>query len=127
MTNIAATSPEIDQLRRQLQDWRNRHPRPRRLPDSLWAAAVELARRHGVHRTARALGLDYTGLKNRLENKPVPEPAAPAAFVELLAAQPSRRECTIEVESARGKLRVAIPNMGPSELMLLLRDWVGPA
>jgi hypothetical protein len=112
MTNIAATSPEIDRLRRQLQDWRNRHPRPRRLPDSLWAAAVELARRHGVHRTARALGLDYTGLKNRLENNPVPEPAAPAAFVELLAAQPSRRECTIEVESARGKLGWRSPTWG---------------
>jgi len=38
-----------------------------RIPERLWAAAVELAREAGVSRVARALRLDYYSLKRRLE------------------------------------------------------------
>ncbi len=36
------------------------------LPEEVWRAAVELARPHGVYRTARALPIDYGGLHKRL-------------------------------------------------------------
>jgi hypothetical protein len=37
------------------------------LPEEMWTAAVELARRHGLYRTARALPIDYANLRKRLK------------------------------------------------------------
>jgi hypothetical protein len=37
-----------------------------RLPESLWQAAVELARQYGIYAVAHLLRLDYTRLKQRL-------------------------------------------------------------
>ena len=63
----AAVIPEpIAQLQLQLNEIRSTRPREKRLPDSVWQAAVELAREHGVYSVARHLRLDYTGLKKRL-------------------------------------------------------------
>lgn len=42
-------------------------PRRTKLPESLWQAAVELARQHGVYPAAHPLRLDYTRLKRRLD------------------------------------------------------------
>jgi hypothetical protein len=45
----AAVIPEpIAQLQLQLNEIRSTQPRGKRLPDSVWQAAVELAREHGV-------------------------------------------------------------------------------
>jgi hypothetical protein len=63
----AAVIPEpIAQLQLQLDEIRGTRPRGKRLPDSVWQAAVELAREHGVYSVARHLRLDYAGLKKRL-------------------------------------------------------------
>jgi len=37
------------------------------IPESLWAAAAELARKHGINPTAKALHLEYGKLKQRAE------------------------------------------------------------
>jgi hypothetical protein len=55
----AAVIPEpIAQLQRQLDEIRSTQPRGKRLPDSVWQAAVELAREHGVYSVAHPLRLD---------------------------------------------------------------------
>ena len=57
-----AVIPEpIAQLQRQLDQIRSTQPRGKKLPDSVWQAAVELAREHGVYSVAHPLRLDYTG------------------------------------------------------------------
>lgn len=54
-------------VRRRFDRWRKAH-RPRsHISDALWSIAVRMAGRHGLHRTARALRLDYYGLKERIE------------------------------------------------------------
>ena len=45
------------QFSRQLEEWRNAHPPRSRLPEEIWTAAVELARQHGLFRTAHTLRL----------------------------------------------------------------------
>ena len=63
-------SPIVDEildLRTRLAEWRRSHPKRSRLPEGIWTAAVELARRHGLYRTARGLPIDYAGLRQRLE------------------------------------------------------------
>src|SRR5260370_13856251 len=57
-----AVIPEpIAQLQRQLDEFRSTQPGRRKLPESLWQAAVELAREHGVYSVAHPLRLDYIG------------------------------------------------------------------
>jgi len=44
--------PDVRKIYLRLRRWRSSHARRVPLPDSLWAAAGELARRHGINRTA---------------------------------------------------------------------------
>jgi hypothetical protein len=43
--------------------WRKSHTGRLPIPDPLWAAATEMAREHGVFRTAKVLSLEYGKLK----------------------------------------------------------------
>ena len=85
-------------------------PRRRtKLPGSLWQAAVELARQHGLYSVSHPLRLDYTGLKKRLEGVPRARQKAPKpTFVELIAPPPAPpEECIIEFEAlSGGKMRI---------------------
>lgn len=54
---------DLDRLRQRLDEYRRGGSRGKALPGWVWAAAGRLARRHGVYRTARALGLEYNKLK----------------------------------------------------------------
>jgi hypothetical protein len=112
----------ILQLQRQLDQFRSTQPRRTKLPESLWQAAVELARQYGVHAVAHPLRLDYTGLKKRLGGIPVVRrKATKPAFVELIAPQ---AECVIEFESPSGnKMRVPWKASTPHDWASLLRAW----
>ena len=92
--------------------WRRSHTGRLPIPDPLWAAAAEMAREHGVFRTAKVLSLEYGKLK-RLTTESHPGRrrtarlnAPPAAFVELLTPGAGAAECLIELEGPRGKMRV---------------------
>ena len=66
MNRKSTPIPEpIAQLQRQLDQFRSTQPGRTKLPESLWQAAVELARQHGVYPVAHPLRLDYTRLKKR--------------------------------------------------------------
>ena len=59
-----AVIPEpIAQLQRQLEQIRSTQPRVKRLPDSLWQAAVELAREHGVYSVAHPSAAGLYGVE----------------------------------------------------------------
>jgi hypothetical protein len=53
------------QLQRELDQFRSSRRRTK-LPESLWQAARELSRQHGVYSVAQPFRLDYMGLKKRL-------------------------------------------------------------
>jgi len=93
---------------RKFEQWRQRRRPPARIPEDLWREAAELACAHGVHRTARALRLDYYSLKKRAAAAARSGQRGPV-FVEILPggmAAP-RSECVIEVEDSRGaKMRI---------------------
>ena len=61
-------SPEhLVLLRRQIQEWRKARTGPGPMPEELWADAVALAKEFGVCPIARALPVDYTALRKRVE------------------------------------------------------------
>lgn len=103
--NTPAIAEAIMQLQRQLDQFRSIQPGRTNLPESLWQAAVELARQHGVYSVAHPLRLDYTALKKRLGGVPVlRRKATKPKFVELIAPQ---EECVIEFEAPSGsKMRL---------------------
>ena len=121
----------LEGLRRRFEDWRRTRKVRTRIPDPLWASAVKLAARYGVHRTAKVLRVDYYALKKRVEGAPAvtasnrPAGATGATFVELSApAWPESGECMLELEDASGaKLRVHLKGFEAPDLAALSRSF----
>jgi hypothetical protein len=113
----------LSALHRQLDHWRHRQPRRKRLPEELWETAVALAREHGINQTARILGRKYDSLQKHLEGT-APDTRDPGRakpdFIELLPGGltcPSP-ECTIEWEDGHGgKTRMHVKGIGVPDLV----------
>ena len=103
----------MQKIYRRFERWRSSHQGRLPIPKALWASAAEVAREHGVFRTATILRLEYAKLK-RMTKSAAPvkrRTASPAEFLELVAPQvapsgPGLTECVIELEGPRGKMRV---------------------
>ena len=123
-----STSIGLEKTRRRITRWREtRTHRGAPMPAALWAAAVALARQHGLYTTARTLRVDYGTLKKRLNAVAGGRIAAPA-FVELAAAPPTGRgACVIELEARRGRrMRIEVNGVTLSDLVTLARmAWGG--
>ena len=132
-------SPDIplkmQRVLRRFERWRSAHTGRLPIPKRLWAAAVELARQHGVFHTAKALRFEYGKLKQLLESSGAvkrsraaktarvksrqTQSETPSAFMELLASPTAAAasEGLIELEGRRGKMRIqwkgtAAPDLG---------------
>jgi len=123
----SAPIPEaISQLQRQLEQFRSSQPGRTKLPESLWQAAVELARQHGIYAVAHPLRLDYTRLKQRLGGVPKRrQEASKPAFIEFIGSgSAALPECVIEFESRTGsKMRIHWKATVPPDWTSLLRAW----
>ena len=64
---IPVVSPDMRKVYLRLKRWRSSHARRVPFPESLWAAAGELARAHGINPSAEAPRLEYGKLKQRAE------------------------------------------------------------
>ena len=62
----SAKTLDIDEVRTRFESWRQTRKGKARIPDELWSAAVQVARRDGVNQTAAALHLDGGKLKRRM-------------------------------------------------------------
>ena len=111
----------IDEVRARFEEWRrNRHGKSP-IPDELWSAAAELARKDGVNRTAAELHLDGGKLKRLMGAKTTSGKSAPT-FVELLTPRSvSVPECTIELEGRHGTIRIQLKDASASDLASVSR------
>ena len=129
--NLTSLPEDLEQLQQQLTEFRSTHRVRSRLPEPLWAGAAELAARHGVHRTARVLQLDYVGLKKRVESRKPSKvkrfaSRATPTFVELVGpAAATVTSCRIELEATAGKLRLEQPVMEATALAHVVRAFLG--
>ena len=127
---------------RSLERWRGAHTGRLPIPERLWAAAVELARKHGVAATAKVLRLEYGKLKRKTvaSSSRVPggihaateasrrpgSRSQPPAFVELIAPPPgSAMACHVELEGRRGKMKIDFQGVAKTELAALIRALWG--
>ena len=145
MTNeISDIPPDMRKVYRRLRRWRSAHARRAPFPDALWAAAGELAREHGINRTAKALSLEYGKLKERAGaagpakkvvrkvTSAIPRharPPVPATFMELITPRPeSVARAVVELEGPRGRMKIEFKGVATAELVALSRAlWDGEA
>ena len=80
-------------------EWRQNRRGKARIPPELWSAAVAVAQKEGVNRTARELHVAWDDLKRRMEaaSAASPKPALPSCVELVVLHAPSLPECTIEL------------------------------
>src|SRR5271166_2119007 len=111
----------LEEARVRFEEWRTNRRGKARIPAELWSAAVAVARKEGLNRTARELHVAWDDLKRRMEEAS-PKPVLPA-FVELVTPHASSLpECMIELEGRRAKLRIQLKNVPASYLASLSRE-----
>ncbi len=107
----ANRSYNLEEVRDQFEHWRRSREKRSVIPDALWQAAILLFPKYSFCQISKALRLNYTDLKHRVEARrstfeqsTVPEPA----FVELGLSGPIHpAECLVEMEDAFGaKMRM---------------------
>jgi hypothetical protein len=117
-------------IRGRIVEWRaTRTHRGAPMPAALWAAAVDVARRHGVGPTARALGVDYATLKRRLATDGEGSSAVVPTFLDLGVTAPlGLGACVIAVEGPRGRrLRLEVSDLRVPDLLALVHAAWGHA
>jgi hypothetical protein len=122
-----ATAADLEALRSRFERWRRTRKSKTPIPEELWSAAVELACRHGINRTAAPLRLDGGKLKRLvLAAGRGSQRLASPQFVELTAppGMPSgwnAAEYTLELESHNRRLRIECRGASATELVVLSR------
>ena len=104
---------ELNELGVRLEQWRSEQPGRRKLPEEIWKRAGELGERYGFAAVANVLRMNPSVLRSKSRT------AAPA-FVELaVAALPGG--CWLELDTARGKLRLDLRAMPVASIAELVR------
>ena len=118
---------DLARARAQFQAWRARRQLGSRVPQPFWALAVQLVAKHGVSRTATALGLDYYSLKRRAVVAEQPKASGPA-FVEMPAPVVLGKQCRFELDNGAGvTLRVQLVGYDTADVEALARHlWNTP-
>ena len=116
----------LEEAKGRFEEWRSNRRGKARIPTELWSAAVEVARKEGINRTARELHVAWDDLKRRVTTTEEVrrQPGLPA-FVELVAPSHAQlEECVIEFESSGGsKMRIQWKATAPPDWTALLRAW----
>jgi hypothetical protein len=115
----------IEKVEASFDQWRKTRRGRSSIPEELWAAAGELARRHGVNRISRVLRLEFNHLKRMAESGgqiPAPGNGKAPAFLELVNPGASGApEYTIEIDGPNGTLRIHCKGVTTADLADLSR------
>jgi hypothetical protein len=121
---VSASGSQFERVQHRFDLWRKTRKRCSPIPETLWSSAVELAREHGLHRTAQTLRLNYYSLKKRfplISGAPGRAQKEPT-FVELFPPPgvAGHSVCTIEMENVQGgKMKIHVQGLGGTDLAVL--------
>jgi hypothetical protein len=115
---------DLERGRIRLEAWRRLRKPGSRVPQSLWRLAVRLASRHGVNRTATALGLDYYSLRSQVAAVGDQPPSSRPGFVELPASVMVGKQGLFELDNGAGAtMRVQLVGYDAAEIEVLARSF----
>ena len=102
----------LEEVQVQFCDWRKNRKKRDRIPESLWDAAASLADDFSINELSKALRLNHSSLKDRIEsirNSPTEE-LFPPTFIELLPLNPPADsvEMNLEFEKAGARMKVHV-------------------
>ncbi len=105
--NLPSLQSSLEDVRNQFENWRHSREKRAPIPNSLWQAAISLYPDHSVYEISKALRLNYTDLKHRVEaQRSVFQPASVSepAFIELggLSAPMPTAQCMVEMQAQDG-------------------------
>jgi hypothetical protein len=106
---------DVEQVRRRWAEWRRTHAVRSRLPEELWAAAVELVQRDGIDATARALDVDkpslrkWAGRLNPTPSQPVRRKSQPKQRANVLPAHLSSTSQRLFPGTSTRDLSMGVP------------------
>jgi hypothetical protein len=114
---------------KRFEEWRATRTGRSRIPESLWSLAVSMAKTHGIWRVAKALRVNYEGLKRRVTAKksPTPKEESFSPFVELdLSRSFHPKECIIELEERDGpKMTIHLKGTDSIDVIGLSKSFFG--
>ena len=95
---VATTS--LEQVQQQFQTWRQSRKKRTLIPQHLWTAAVGLTGRYSICHVSKALGLNYTALKEQVLKSTTRQTSTgsvcSSTFIELPSPAPAL-ESTMEM------------------------------
>jgi len=95
----------VERVRRQFEGWRAVKEQRDRIPEQLWDAAVDAARRHGVHAVCCAVNLEHAALSRRVAG----EASRAPAFIEMEGSSSDSVGCIVELEKSNGtRMRICV-------------------
>ena len=98
----------IERVRSQFEEWRAHKSRRDRIPERLWSAAAEAAQRHGVHAVSRAVRIEHSALRRRVQATSSGASDAPG-FIEMENAAAGGIGCIVDLEKSNGtRMRICV-------------------
>ena len=98
--------PPLEQVQEQFEHWRRSRGKRGTIPDALWQAAIMLFPDYALHRISKALRLNYTDLKHRVnarQSTREQSDVSTTGFIELGLSDAMRpAECIVEMTDQKG-------------------------
>ena len=127
--NFESTEVAVVNVRARFDQWRKTRKKREAIPDELWSAAVELAEELSVFKVARSLRLNYTSLKNRVNQicPKVHTEIEASSFIEIPVMTAGHDEhCRVDIQRSDGsQMQIRLPIGGKPELSALVRAFMG--
>lgn len=120
----------LEAVQAQFSDWRDNRKKRDRIPESLWDAAVSLADGFSINEVSRALHLNHSSLKNRIESIPnsPTEEILPPTFIELPPLNPTADSVEVNLELEKAGARMKVHVKGPIDVASLVQTfWRQPS
>ena len=129
-SNIGCKQPSLEEVRDQFEDWRRtRKNRRDPIPPRLWKAAVNLAGSYSIHRISKALRLNYSDLKGRVDQQFAAgkvKALSAGGFIDLGCSQSFfESECIFEMQDATGlKMKMSVRGKVDFNLLQLAKAFM---
>ena len=110
--NLSPSNLTLSEVKKKFELWRKTRENRKPIPRELWDTAANLSETHSINQISKALHLNYTALKNRVNKKEANQTCIQkvqaSSFVELNFEQsPLASECIVEMQDCSGaKMRM---------------------
>ncbi len=127
---ILPTDEKLNKVKSKFKTWRTIRKSRKPIPSKLWDEATDLYPEYSIHKISKELSLNYTDLKNRVQQKPgdlfVKQVEVNPAFIELGFSPVSSpvAECVVEMEDINGaKMRMCFSGKTDFDLLELGKSF----